>query len=92
MQCRDGTDLCSSRHDIKVLQDEETALKLELESRNRQLQELRLENQQLTERWLRKMNEEVSKMNEANQYYETYRSKVDITMILYSSFFCCQDA
>lgn len=54
---------------IQLLQDELTALQLELgkmEERCRQLEE---DNRVLVERWLRKMNEEADQMNQANQFY-----------------------
>ncbi|KJE90804.1 tipD [Capsaspora owczarzaki ATCC 30864] len=56
---------------IQILQDELQALQLELlkvEERNKILE---VENTSLVERWLRKMNEEALKMNEANMFYES---------------------
>eukprot|EP01137_Pigoraptor_chileana_P015926 Opistho-2@72334 len=55
---------------IQVLQDELQALQLELlriEERNRDLER---DNKELVERWLRKMNEEAQKINDANAFIE----------------------
>jgi hypothetical protein len=50
---------------IQVLQDEMQALQLELIKAEGRTKELEAENRTLLERWLKKMNEEVSKMNES---------------------------
>lgn len=49
---------------IQVLQDEMQALQLELIKSEERTKELEAENKTLLERWLKKMNEEASKMNE----------------------------
>ncbi|KAI7895338.1 WD40-repeat-containing domain protein [Mucor mucedo] len=56
---------------IQILQDELAALQLEIHTTEEKSKRLVLENQQLVERWINKMNEEAEKMNEATQFYET---------------------
>ena len=53
-----------------MLQDECTALQLELSRAEERIRDLENENRELVERWLRKMNEEADKLNQANQSYE----------------------
>ncbi len=55
---------------LQVLQDECTALQLELSRAEERIRDLENENRELVERWLRKMNEEADKLNQANQSYE----------------------
>ena len=54
----------------QVLQDELSALHLELVQTEEKIKDLERENGQLLQRWLKKMNEEAEKMNEANKFYE----------------------
>ncbi|CAO0791091.1 unnamed protein product [Mucor circinelloides] len=56
---------------IQILQDELTALQLEMVTTEDKINVLRKENAQLLERWINKMNEEADKMNEATRFYET---------------------
>eukprot|EP00160_Parvularia_atlantis_P020546 Unigene8564_Nuclearia_a/m.26226 Unigene8564_Nuclearia_a/g.26226 ORF Unigene8564_Nuclearia_a/g.26226 Unigene8564_Nuclearia_a/m.26226 type:complete len:554 (-) Unigene8564_Nuclearia_a:62-1723(-) len=54
----------------QVLHDELQALQLELINRNERLNKLEEENKQLLTRWLHKMNEEATKVNEANAFIQ----------------------
>ncbi|CAI2173670.1 16579_t:CDS:10 [Funneliformis geosporum] len=56
---------------IQLLQDELATLQLEIGKIDERMRDLERENGQLLQRWLRKMNEEAEKMNEANQFYES---------------------
>lgn len=56
---------------IQILQDELSALQLEIHTTEEKSKKLILENKQLVDRWISKMNEEAEKMNEATQFYET---------------------
>ncbi|KAL1924972.1 uncharacterized protein VTP21DRAFT_4626 [Calcarisporiella thermophila] len=55
---------------IQILQDELAALHLELLKKEERLKTVEAENGQLVRRWLKKMNDEAEKMNEANRIYE----------------------
>jgi len=55
-----------------LLQDENATLQLEIGKIDERMKDLERENGQLLQRWLRKMNEEAEKMNEANQFYERF--------------------
>jgi autophagy-related protein 16 len=57
---------------IQVLQDEVATLQLELVKTEERMKDLEKENGQLLQRWLKKMNEEAEKMNEANKFLERY--------------------
>jgi autophagy-related protein 16 len=52
---------------LQVLQDELTTTQLELSSIEKTCAEVKRENTTLVERWIRKMNEEVEKMNVMNE-------------------------
>ena len=56
----------------QLLQDENATLQLEIGKIDERMKDLERENGQLLQRWLRKMNEEAEKMNEANQFYERF--------------------
>ncbi|CAO3596050.1 unnamed protein product [Absidia cylindrospora] len=56
---------------IQILQDELSALQLEITTTEERNQQLTKENLQLVQRWMEKMNSEADKMNEATQFYET---------------------
>ncbi|CAB4380336.1 unnamed protein product [Rhizophagus irregularis] len=56
---------------IQLLQDENATLQLEIGKIDERMKDLERENGQLLQRWLKKMNEEAEKMNEANQFYES---------------------
>ncbi|CAG8495395.1 18414_t:CDS:10 [Acaulospora morrowiae] len=56
---------------IQLLQDELATLQLELGKIDERMKDLEKENGQLLQRWLKKMNEEADKMNEANLFYES---------------------
>ncbi|CAG8441748.1 16642_t:CDS:2 [Acaulospora colombiana] len=56
---------------IQLLQDEAATLQLELGKMDERMKDLEKENGQLLQRWLKKMNEEADKMNEANLFYES---------------------
>ncbi|RHZ49966.1 hypothetical protein Glove_508g52 [Diversispora epigaea] len=56
---------------IQLLQDELSTLQLELGKIDERMKDLEKENGQLLQRWLKKMNEEAEKMNEANLFYES---------------------
>ncbi|KAI8080088.1 WD40-repeat-containing domain protein [Halteromyces radiatus] len=56
---------------IQILQDELSALQLEINTIEQRNQQLTKENLQLVQRWMEKMNSEADKMNEATQFYET---------------------
>ncbi|KAJ1654947.1 hypothetical protein IWQ61_005214 [Dispira simplex] len=60
---------------IQILQDEMTALQLELVTKEEKLKKVEFENSQLVERWLRKMNEEAEHMNQANHQAEAVRKQ-----------------
>eukprot|EP01132_Coremiostelium_polycephalum_P009274 gene9274-11366_t len=53
----------------QILRDELTSLQTEFLHNESKVIKLEQENSQLVERWLRKKNEEASKMNEANDFY-----------------------
>jgi len=55
---------------IQVLHDEMQALQLELMQRQTRITELEAENKSLVERWLKKLNDEANKINEANRIAE----------------------
>lgn len=54
------------------MQDENATLQLEIGKIDERMKDLERENGQLLQRWLKKMNEEAEKMNEANQFYERF--------------------
>ncbi|KAI8333076.1 WD40-repeat-containing domain protein [Chlamydoabsidia padenii] len=56
---------------IQILQDELSALQLEINTTEDRNQQLTKENLQLVQRWMEKMNSEAEKMNEATEFYET---------------------
>lgn len=56
----------------QLLQDENATLQLEIGKIDERMKDLERENGQLLQRWLKKMNEEAEKMNEANQFYERF--------------------
>ncbi|KAJ1922403.1 hypothetical protein IWQ60_006558 [Tieghemiomyces parasiticus] len=56
-----------------TIQDEMTALQLELVTKEEKLKRVEQENSQLVERWLRKMNEEAERMNDTNRQLEAER-------------------
>ncbi|ORX59808.1 WD40 repeat-like protein [Hesseltinella vesiculosa] len=56
---------------IQVLQDELSALQLEITTIEGKNHRLSKENHQLVQRWMEKMNQEADKMNEATEFYET---------------------
>ncbi|CAG8566702.1 3551_t:CDS:10 [Ambispora gerdemannii] len=56
---------------IQILQDELATLQLELVKTEERMKDLEKENSQLLQRWLKKMNDEVEKMNEANLFIES---------------------
>ncbi|CAG8739756.1 30093_t:CDS:10 [Gigaspora margarita] len=56
---------------IQLLQDEVATLQLELGKIDERMKDLEKENGQLLQRWLKKMNEEAERMNEANLFYES---------------------
>ncbi|GAM24423.1 hypothetical protein SAMD00019534_075980 [Acytostelium subglobosum LB1] len=53
----------------KILTDELSALQSEFLHNESKVSKLEQENSELIERWIRKKNEEASKMNEANDFY-----------------------
>ncbi|KAI8981030.1 WD40-repeat-containing domain protein [Pilobolus umbonatus] len=55
---------------ILTLQDELSALHLEMLTTEERNKKLKTENDQLIQRWINKMNEEAENMNEATQFYE----------------------
>jgi autophagy-related protein 16 len=58
-----------------LLQDEYSAVKLELDKKDETMKRVEEENRVLVERWLRKVNEEATKVNSANQMYESMMEK-----------------
>jgi hypothetical protein len=54
------------------LQDELSTLQLEFSTTEEKNKQLVKENSELVQRWLKKMNEEAEKMNEATMFYERY--------------------
>ncbi|KAI9306374.1 WD40-repeat-containing domain protein [Cunninghamella echinulata] len=56
---------------IQILQDEFSALQLEINTTQERNEQLQKENQQLIQRWMEKMNQEAEKMNEATLFYES---------------------
>ncbi|KAH8556735.1 autophagy protein 16 [Umbelopsis sp. PMI_123] len=56
---------------IQVLQDELSTLQLEFSTTEEKNKRLEKENADLVQRWLKKMNEEAEKMNEATMFYES---------------------
>ncbi|KAG2179850.1 hypothetical protein INT43_003636 [Umbelopsis isabellina] len=56
---------------IQVLQDELSTLQLEFSTTEEKNKQLFKENSELVQRWLKKMNEEAEKMNEATMFYES---------------------
>ncbi|RUP51746.1 hypothetical protein BC936DRAFT_146272, partial [Jimgerdemannia flammicorona] len=54
----------------QLLHDELATVQLELLKTEERMKELEKENGQLLQRWLKKMNEEVEKVNQANTIYE----------------------
>ncbi|RUS17762.1 autophagy protein 16 [Endogone sp. FLAS-F59071] len=56
---------------IQLLQDELATVQLEFLKTEERLKDLEKENGQLLQRWLKKMNDEVEKVNEANSIYES---------------------
>ncbi|CAO3696879.1 unnamed protein product [Umbelopsis ramanniana] len=56
---------------IQVLQDELSTLQLEFSTTEEKNKRLEKENGELVQRWLKKMNEEAEKMNEATMFYES---------------------
>jgi autophagy-related protein 16 len=52
------------------LQDELTALQLEITTTEEKNKNLSIENKQLLQRWIDLKNAEAEKMNEAMQFYE----------------------
>ncbi|CEI93666.1 hypothetical protein RMCBS344292_07897 [Rhizopus microsporus] len=55
---------------IQILQDELTALQLEITTTEEKNKNLSIENKQLLQRWMDLKNAEAEKMNEAMQFYE----------------------
>ncbi|CAO3697135.1 unnamed protein product [Rhizopus microsporus] len=55
---------------IQILQDELTALQLEITTTEEKNKNLSIENKQLLQRWIDLKNAEAEKMNEAMQFYE----------------------
>ncbi|ORX90253.1 WD40 repeat-like protein [Basidiobolus meristosporus CBS 931.73] len=55
---------------IQFIHDEMTALQLELTKTDEKMAEIKKENSELLDRWIKKKNEEVERMNEANLYSE----------------------
>ncbi|RUS33655.1 WD40-repeat-containing domain protein [Jimgerdemannia flammicorona] len=55
----------------QLLHDELATVQLELLKTEERMKELEKENGQLLQRWLKKMNEEVEKVNQANTIYES---------------------
>lgn len=64
------TDLCNFA--TQVLQDELSTLQLEFSTTEEKNKRLEKENGELVQRWLKKMNEEAEKMNEATMFYERW--------------------
>ncbi|KAJ1944009.1 hypothetical protein FBU59_002726, partial [Linderina macrospora] len=58
---------------IQVLQDELSALQLEITQIEHRCERLRVENDELVDRWLRKMNAEADSVNAVNQELERIR-------------------
>ena len=54
-----------------MLQDELSAIQLEITTIEEKNRNLIKENQQLVQRWMEKMNQEADKMNEATAFYES---------------------
>ncbi|KAK9717704.1 hypothetical protein K7432_006027 [Basidiobolus ranarum] len=53
---------------IQFIHDEMTALQLELTKTDEKMADIKKENAELLDRWIKKKNEEVERMNEANLY------------------------
>ncbi|KAJ1981032.1 hypothetical protein H4R35_000875 [Dimargaris xerosporica] len=66
---------------IQILQDEMTALQLELVTKEERLKKVEIENSQLVERWLKKMNEEADQMNQANLHLEAAKHNLSTEQI-----------
>ncbi|KAI9142208.1 WD40-repeat-containing domain protein [Paraphysoderma sedebokerense] len=56
---------------IQILQDELQTLQLELNTNEEKMERMSRENQQLVDRWMKKMEEDAEKMNEANRFIES---------------------
>ncbi|CAG8487065.1 8467_t:CDS:2 [Racocetra fulgida] len=62
---------------IQLLQDEVATLQLELGKIDERMKDLEKENGQLLQRWLKKMNEEAERMNEANIALEVHAKALE---------------
>ncbi|CAG8485733.1 12339_t:CDS:10 [Ambispora leptoticha] len=63
---------------IQILQDELATLQLELVKTEERMKDLEKENGQLLQRWLKKMNDEVEKMNEANSALDIHAKALEV--------------
>ncbi|GAB5591196.1 hypothetical protein Unana1_06096 [Umbelopsis nana] len=65
---------------IQILQDELSTLQLEFTTTEEKNKQLVKENGELVQRWLKKMNEEAEKMNEATMFYERLKTIQDVPL------------
>ncbi|KAJ3408075.1 hypothetical protein HDV05_005151 [Chytridiales sp. JEL 0842] len=85
VKLRDTAELVREKdHVIQILKDELATHQLELVQREEQLKEanekiqkLEGENRQLVDRWMQMKMDEAAKMNEANEFVETFSLKVE---------------
>lgn len=68
---RDPWNLLTYGRCVQDVQDENLALNLEIASQDKRMAAVKAENQQLIERWMKRMGEEADAMNLANEPSDT---------------------